>query len=473
MAIQYAGGTRRNDVYVGVATRPAVIANIKTSLEAAGWTATELFPFSVLQNAVPANNETVTLDGKVYTYKTVINNGVDGEIAVGVDAPTSIANLKAAVNLGAGAGTAYSSATTLNTNLRAGILTSTTLTIEQKVIAAGPYNVSETFSSGNFTVATTSYTGYKFQCATTAQYQAMKLFFYNAADSNTKVRWFASNVDETEVGPQGTSAQQIFGAASTDIRVIACRYQCFVMIDGAAGNVAEAFMGAGVPWIPNLLTAVAVIGATNASPIVITTGAAHGLSTGDFVTIRQVGGNTAANVTNNEIIVLTPTTYSLNGTTGNGAYTTGGVAGEHGTQIVECIWAVGSDNGNIFWRVRFTASTVAHWTALNGSTITTGNGVGCLAYAGTVGLGGNSNGLTDNLMWYNDSFLVTEPALCLGPNAGSDAKLVGIAWDMAIERKTLDRDLTGTFDSNNWWQLTDGITSGPIPLRASAWVVVP
>lgn len=65
-----------------------------------------------------------------------------------------------------------------------------------------------------------------------------------------------------------------------------------------------------------------ITGATNASPIVITA-ASHGLETGDRVTITGVGGNTAANGT---FIVtkISTTTFSLQGSTGNGTYTSGG-----------------------------------------------------------------------------------------------------------------------------------------------------
>lgn len=65
-----------------------------------------------------------------------------------------------------------------------------------------------------------------------------------------------------------------------------------------------------------------ITGATNASPIVITS-ANHGLTTGTRVTITGVVGNTAANAT--WIITNVSTnTFSLNGSTGNGAYTSGG-----------------------------------------------------------------------------------------------------------------------------------------------------
>lgn len=66
----------------------------------------------------------------------------------------------------------------------------------------------------------------------------------------------------------------------------------------------------------------AITAASNASPIVITS-AAHGLSTGTRVTISGVGGNTAANDTF-VVTVVSADTFSLDSSTGNGAYTSGG-----------------------------------------------------------------------------------------------------------------------------------------------------
>jgi hypothetical protein len=65
-----------------------------------------------------------------------------------------------------------------------------------------------------------------------------------------------------------------------------------------------------------------ITAASNATPIVVTS-AAHGLSTGTRVTIAGVTGNTAANGTWT-ITVLDANTFSLNGSTGNGAYVSGG-----------------------------------------------------------------------------------------------------------------------------------------------------
>lgn len=73
--------------------------------------------------------------------------------------------------------------------------------------------------------------------------------------------------------------------------------------------------------------ATAITGATNATPIVITS-AGHGLSDNDWVYIASVGGNTAANNTLAnpywQITWITANTFSLQNSAGNGAYTSGG-----------------------------------------------------------------------------------------------------------------------------------------------------
>ena len=66
----------------------------------------------------------------------------------------------------------------------------------------------------------------------------------------------------------------------------------------------------------------AIAGATNASPIVVTS-ANHKLSTGTRVTIAGVGGNIGANG-NFTVTSTGADTFSLDGSTGTGVYTSGG-----------------------------------------------------------------------------------------------------------------------------------------------------
>jgi hypothetical protein len=64
-------------------------------------------------------------------------------------------------------------------------------------------------------------------------------------------------------------------------------------------------------------------GATNASPIVIATSGAHGLTTNDLARIASVGGNTNANA-DWQLSVVDSTHFNLIGSSGNSAYTSGG-----------------------------------------------------------------------------------------------------------------------------------------------------
>ena len=77
-----------------------------------------------------------------------------------------------------------------------------------------------------------------------------------------------------------------------------------------------------------------VSGATNASPIVITTSAAHGFVTGDYVAISSVTGNLGANGIW-KITKVDDTSFSLNNSVGNAAYTTGGSVRKRTGSIVE------------------------------------------------------------------------------------------------------------------------------------------
>lgn len=68
-----------------------------------------------------------------------------------------------------------------------------------------------------------------------------------------------------------------------------------------------------------------IVGATSTDPIVITS-TAHGYSTGYRVLIEAVGGMTAINDQIYTITVIGADTFSLNGTSGGAAYTSGGTA---------------------------------------------------------------------------------------------------------------------------------------------------
>lgn len=485
MAIQYAGGVIRNDLYAGVSSRVVACANVNTTLVAAGWTSVALNAFTVYTistNAVDGN--TTTLDGKVYTYRNVLNNANNGEIAVGLTNTETIRNFKAAVNLEAGAGTLYSSATTLNTNLRVVNPTGATIAfpytsigsvsciVEQKVAGLpAPYTVS-TSGVGLFSTNTVNWSGFKCSSAVTPQGLQCKYFFYNANDANATIRCVASNQSESELSNNFSGAEQLLnnGSPAVDMRVIANQYQCFAFLNGTVGTATQSFWAIGCPWIPSFLEGNPIIGATGASPIVITTSIAHGFVTGDAVTIRGVNGNFPANVTNNLITVLSTTTFSLDGSIGGGAYVAAsGRVTKVGVKIVEAIWSQGTGSSTNFIRRAFDAAADAYWTALNGSTVKDGSGEGSLRFQSitAVGYGGTE------LAWFGGNFLVTEPLLSFGTSATGIGYLIGQIWDSVICRKAITRDTTGSFDSHNWWNLTDNNTGAAGFMLGSVIHVVP
>lgn len=116
------------------------------------------------------------------------------------------------------------------------------------------------------------------------------------------------------------TASQILAAQTPAVLLSAPVTRVLVQSSNGVVTTTVANAGGVVPGVSNL----AVSGASSASPIVITTASAHGLSSGNYVTISGVLGNTNANGTF-QIAVQSSTTFSLIGSTFNAAYTGGGI----------------------------------------------------------------------------------------------------------------------------------------------------
>lgn len=100
---------------------------------------------------------------------------------------------------------------------------------------------------------------------------------------------------------------------------------------------------------PNQPRTFAINAATNASPIEITvTASAHRLATGDRVSISGVSGNPAANGTWT-ITKTAANKFTLDGSTGNGAYTSGGTV----TVLCEAIYLIVEYPSGIYARLMF------------------------------------------------------------------------------------------------------------------------
>lgn len=100
----------------------------------------------------PANNDTFTINGHVYTWKTILTGAAD-EVKIGSTEAISITNAAAAINGTAGAGTTYGTGTITNADVTA-VAAATTLTLTA-IIAGTAGNAVTTTELG----ASTSFGG--------------------------------------------------------------------------------------------------------------------------------------------------------------------------------------------------------------------------------------------------------------------------------------------------------------------------
>lgn len=106
----------------------------------------------------PSNGETITLNGKVYTFQTVLTNS-NGNVLIGVDTETTYDNLIAAVNLAAGAGTLYAASTTLHPTISASEGTGTDVLFTAKTAGTAGNSLTTVEALSNATFANATLTG--------------------------------------------------------------------------------------------------------------------------------------------------------------------------------------------------------------------------------------------------------------------------------------------------------------------------
>jgi hypothetical protein len=89
------------------------------------------------------NTETVTIGAKVYTFQDSLTN-VDGNVKVGADEDATLVNLKAAINLEAGAGTKYAALTTVHPDVAAISAAAGELVVRAKVDGSAANGIATT-----------------------------------------------------------------------------------------------------------------------------------------------------------------------------------------------------------------------------------------------------------------------------------------------------------------------------------------
>lgn len=106
---------------------------------------------TLTSTGVALDTETVTIGGRVYTFKTTLTAaGVANEVLIGANASASLDNLKAAINGAAGAGSTYGKGTVPHADVVAGAKTATTLVVIAKVEGTAGNSIVSTETLTNF-----------------------------------------------------------------------------------------------------------------------------------------------------------------------------------------------------------------------------------------------------------------------------------------------------------------------------------
>lgn len=497
MAIQYTG-VNSNTLYPTLTTRTQFVNAVSASLVSVGWTATGVGAFNTLIfSGIPANNDTITVNAKVYTFKTAINNAIDGQLFIGATTLACATAFLAAVTLDpVYAGSLYSTATTgPGIGLTAALVTPSTasVTITSTTLGPGasgtPLSKSSSAFDWQYIDTFSRYYlvggGYKHLSAMTPQGLQILAYVCDCKDALNLsdpgfIRIIISNTAETVVagnvipmtsgfGPSASSGISLNLALSSAWRVISDPYQCFVIAEGVASTVTHSFCGFSVPWIPDFLKGIAISVATNANPISITTSVAHGYTTGQQVRISGVLGNTAANGTW-AITVTSTTAFTLNGSLGNGAFTSGGHVGLLLTQCVEQFIAITSSSTVPFCRYNLSGKGGDSFTNYNGFFVQLATGVGSPDFVMNTRSAAYAN---DAMQWSDGTYFVAEPLIGWGNASSGTFYIRGQLWDALLINKAEDIAVTGTFDSHNWVNLTQNNTGLNGTIQGSLIHVVP
>jgi hypothetical protein len=209
-----------------------------------------------------SNNDTVTINGKVYTFQTVLTN-TDGHVLIGASADASLLNLLCAVNLTGTSGTQYAAAMTKNTYATAYNQNTTNHKIYLQAIATGSGGNALTLAKS---AATLTVSGATFSGGGTNANQVTQITVggvnllsaivpYNASNAQT-----AADVVTNINGYSGTSG---FSATATNgvINLVAA-------MPGAANNFARvAVTTGGNVCVANCSFVVSATAAQNVSVI--------------------------------------------------------------------------------------------------------------------------------------------------------------------------------------------------------------
>ena len=464
MALVFSGGTLIDTTFnLGTVNKRRTFYDaVETALSAAGWTTTVGLPLQILtinnnsQNA--ANDETIVVLGKTYTFKTSINNSNDGEVLVDSSGAQSYTNLVNAMNLGAGSGTKYSTATTAGdgtvtgSSLAGSSADTVTWTAASEDDAGGA--VSETAGWAAWDSTTLTEASFVATTAETPDYLIGVLKFIFNGESGSQ-NHLVMNRDQTASTVFVDTTFQDF-TDNADQRIIAHKYGFWLFRPGS--TLTGATMAFNTCSIPEPMRCKKISAATNAAPIAITTNVAHTYVTGQQVKILYVAGNTAANGTHT-ITVTGPSAFTLDGTTGNGAMTgtLGVVANVSGGykeifEFHQANSAIKSGGGGTF---RTTFDMTGENTGyFNGTQYATNK-----EWTATTKTVVQEDSVV--YPWFNDAVLLDAPIIAYSADSAVTWRLAGQYYNIGILRQNTPMDTpVSDASGNSWLTLTDSLALG-------------
>jgi hypothetical protein len=108
------------------------------------------------------------------------------------------------------------------------------------------------------------------------------------------------------------------------------------------------------------------------------------------------------------------------------------------------------------------------WSSTAGSSTTIGSPMLI------VPLDANLNTTPIGYTYFDGSALIADPLLSLGNTGGTDTGTIrGQLWDASVISDAFTADITATFDSHNWFNLTSNNTGTTGQARGSLFLVVP
>jgi hypothetical protein len=483
MAIRYPSAGTIYYTQFSCTSVQTICDGIKDALVACGWQSTSM-PSKVILTftGVPNNNDTCSLGGLTYTFKTSINNSNAREVFIGASASACATNLAEAINAGSGSGTDYSSATTaagtFTASAASGVLTITT--VATGFSANSQLSFTEGLNNASFTTIGSSdhstNRGYMLVMPVTPQGLCASVLIEDTGRTDyVRIRGASADgitSESTEGNWLSDTASRVAGhlavSGGRTLEFCGNAHQFFIFLLGDA-TTASTKVAFGVPHIRDAHVPFVITNASNASPIEITTSTDHGWSSGDHVFVADVQGNTAAN--GFWVIVVTGSNkLTLTGSTGNGAYTSspgtyysGGVIGTN-DQITRAIWMTGDNVGGHRSCFRnalgYVGSDGDSWHCLNQfHWSNTQSNIPFIIIPKNAGNNSvNSYGV--NPEWGNKGD-ITEPAIGWRlSSSSSSAYRYGQLWAafVHLEPMPMDRLNTG-FDGHNWINITNGATA--------------